>query len=70
MAIVFTQAQLDALLEAWATGALEVSVGDKKMRFDSREELEARIKRIESYLSAEPTESSNVIIPSYNKGEG
>jgi hypothetical protein len=37
--MAFTQAQLDALETAIAAGTLEVSVGDKKVRYHSLDEM-------------------------------
>jgi hypothetical protein len=70
MAFTYTQAHLDALMEALLTGAEEVSIGDRKMKFRSPEHLQKMIKIVSDALegvSADAT-STKTIQATYSKG--
>jgi hypothetical protein len=51
MALVFTQTDLDALKAAFVTGALEVQIGDRRVKYRSQAELLAAIKMVEQAVS-------------------
>lgn len=70
MAIVYTQADLDALKEALVTGASEVRVGDRTIRYRSQAELQHLIREITEQLDgvAASDSSANLIKPTYSKG--
>lgn len=63
--MAFTQAELDALRSAYATGALEVEYGSgetrRRVRYASREDLEARIDQIERALAGTSGESRGIL---------
>lgn len=48
--MAFTQAQVDALKDAIASGALEVEHNGKKVRYRSLSEMEATLKKMEESL--------------------
>ena len=48
----FTQAELDALKEAYATGALRISHEGKTVEYGSEADLLRRIRMIENELAA------------------
>lgn len=50
MALTFTQSDLDALKAAYLTGALEVQMGDRRIKYRSQAELLSAIQLIQSYL--------------------
>jgi len=59
MSISYTQAHLDALKEALLTGASEVRVGDRTIKYRSQKELRELITLVENYLNAStPTVST------------
>lgn len=73
MAIVYTQAQLDALNEILLTGAGEVQIGDRKIRYRDQDQILALIKMVQENLAAqvpaaEYVETSRIQI-TYTKGE-
>jgi hypothetical protein len=51
VALTFTQADLDALKEAFVTGALEVQIGDRRVRYRSQSELLAALRMVEEAVS-------------------
>jgi hypothetical protein len=51
MALTFTQADLDALKEAFVTGALEVQIGDRRVKYRSQSELLAAIDMVQNALN-------------------
>jgi hypothetical protein len=53
----FTQAQLAALREAYATGALTVEYDGKRVTYNSGAELKARIREIENDLAGTTSRS-------------
>jgi hypothetical protein len=48
--MAYTQEQLDRLRAAYASGALEVQMGDERIRYATRQDLAARIREIEASL--------------------
>jgi hypothetical protein len=68
MAISFTQQDLDALKAALLTGANEVQIGDRRVRYNSQSEIINLINMISSFLDASTTTSSKVSQASYKKG--
>lgn len=48
----YTEAQLQALKDALANGALEVQHGDNRVRYRSVDELKAAIATVEAALNA------------------
>ena len=72
MSLIFTQADLDALKEAWVTGATGVKIGDRWVQFDSREQLEARMREIMNYLEGNSSASDDnptMIQAGYSRNE-
>lgn len=49
--MAYTQAQLDALRAAYASGLLEVDYGGRRVRYQSRDAMRAIIAEIEAALS-------------------
>lgn len=70
MAITYTQADLDAITKAIATGAEEVVIGDRKIKYRSLEKMKTIQREIKEYLegSSVPSESPNRITASFSKG--
>lgn len=68
MAITFTQQDLDALKAALLTGASEVQIGDRRVRYNSQAEIINLINMISSFLDASTTTSSKIAQASYTKG--
>lgn len=70
MAIVYTQADLDSLKEALLSGAEEVQIGDRKIRYRSRADLLATIKMVQESIdnTANSSVSTNLIQATYKKG--
>jgi hypothetical protein len=71
LAITFTQSDLDALKEALLTGALEVQIGERRIRYRSQAEILQVIKAIQTYLDGEDTSEvkPNRIQATFSKGE-
>ena len=68
-----TQTQLDALVDAYATGALRVSYDGKTIEYRSRADLEAQIGKVSAALGVSnplaPVVSKNRIgLVSYTRG--
>ena len=53
MALTFTQAELDAIKKAYATGALTVKYEDRSVTYRSLSEMERIIARMEQDLAAQ-----------------
>jgi hypothetical protein len=70
MAITFTQTDLDNLKEALLTGAEEVVIGDRKIRYRSQSHLLQLIKMAQESIEgvATSTTSTSLIQATYNKG--
>ena len=63
-----TQAHLDRLEEMMAEGVLDATLPDgSRMRFDTMENLQARIRWVKDRLSRNPRQT-NVVHPSFNRG--
>lgn len=71
MAVTYTQADLDALKEALVTGASEVQIGDRRLKYRTQAELLQAMKIVQSFLAAESvTEPSpSLIQATYKKGQ-
>lgn len=70
MAIVYTTTDLENLKSALLTGAEEVQIGERKIKYRSQEKLLQMIKIVTAYLDGEATStSSNLIQATYTKGE-
>lgn len=72
MALVFTQTDLDNLKAAYVSGAEEVQIGDRKIRYKSQKDLLSAIQNVQNYLdgiSTDVTENPNVVVGSYSRGE-
>lgn len=72
MALVFTQADLDALKAAYVTGALEVQMGDRRIKYRSQKELLEAMNAVQSYLegvSSDVDDNPNVIQAGFSKGQ-
>ena len=67
--MTFTQADLANLKAALLTGALEVSVGDRTIRYRSQTEIIALIKLIETQLAGSGAENTSKIQATYSKGK-
>lgn len=70
MALTFTQADLDALKAAFVTGALEVQIGDRRVKYRSQNELLAAIKMVEQAVSGVSTDladNPNVVQAGYSR---
>lgn len=66
--MAFTQTQLDALETAIAAGTLEVSVGDKKVRYHSLDEMIRLRDIIKNQLAADAqTQKSRAIFATFMK---
>ncbi len=60
--MALTQAHLEALMEAWATGVLTVRTGDNSVTYRSREELAAQIAATAAALGvANPLKASTAV---------
>jgi hypothetical protein len=64
--ITFTQADLDALKAAFASGALRVNLGDREIIYRSQAELAKAIEVVQNSLSA-PSGSAALIPASYKR---
>lgn len=70
MAVTYTQADLDSLNEALLTGAEEVTIGDRRIKYRSKADLLGLIKMIQEKLdnAANATKSSSTVQATYKKG--
>lgn len=68
MAITFTSNDLVALKQALLTGANEVQIGDRRVKYNSPSEILRVIRMVEEYLNASSTDSIKTIQASYSKG--
>ena len=71
MALVFTQSDLDALKAAYVTGALEVQIGDRRVKYRSQAELLSAMKSVQDYLdgiSDDVDENPSVIKAGFSRG--
>ena len=66
--MTFTTADLDALKEALISGATEVQIGDRRVKYKSQKEIIQAIKMIQSVIDGAPSETPNVISTTYTKG--
>ena len=66
--MTFTTADLDALKEALISGATEVQIGDRRVKYKSQKEIIQAIKMIQSVIDGAPSETQNVISTTYTKG--
>jgi hypothetical protein len=68
MAVTFTQADLDALKAAFVTGALEVQIGERRVKYRSQSELLAAINMVDAAIngvSDDVDDNPNVIQAGY-----
>jgi hypothetical protein len=70
MAIVYTQTDLDNLNEALLTGAEEVRIGDRIIRYRSQDKLLQLIQIVSSYLenTTSDSDSTSLIQATFTKG--
>jgi hypothetical protein len=71
MALTFTQSDLNALKAALVTGALEVQIGDKRVKYRSQSELLAAIKMVDEAvngISTDVDENPNTIKAGFSRG--
>lgn len=68
MSITFTSSDLDKLKAALISGVLEVQIGDRRIKYNSRADLIKAINTIEKALNGDNPVSPNVV-PTYSKGE-
>lgn len=70
MAVTFTQTDLDNLKEALLTGAEEVVIGDRKIRYRSQTHLLQLIKMAQEYIDGAATSSTStsLIQAKFSKG--
>lgn len=71
MALVFTTADLAALKSALVSGALEVQIGDRKIKYRSQAELISVIQMVQNYLDGVSTsvdDNPNMIKAGYSRG--
>jgi len=66
MAVSYTQAQLDALRDAYASGVTEVSYEGKTVKYRSLAELEKAISTVANALA--PVPASRQHYPRFSKG--
>lgn len=72
MALVFTQADLDALKAAFVSGTLEVQMGDRRVKYRSQKELVEAMNSIQTYLtgaSADVAQNPAVIQAGFSRGQ-
>lgn len=66
----YTQGDLDSIKEALLTGAVEVQIGDRKIKYRSQKEILELKKMVENDLASQSSSvSPNVIKAKYSKGE-
>jgi H2-forming N5,N10-methylenetetrahydromethanopterin dehydrogenase-like enzyme len=70
MAVTYTQNDLDAITAAINTGAEEVTIGDRKIKYRSLSQMEALQKKIKDYLEGNQVteDTPNRITASFSKG--
>ena len=70
MAITYTQADLDSLNEALLTGAEEVVIGERKIKYRSKADLLSLIKMIQEKLDdvANSSKSTSLVQATFKKG--
>lgn len=70
MAVTFTQTDLDNLKEALLTGAEEVVIGDRKIRYRSQTHLLQLIKMAQEYIDGATmsSTSTSLIQAKFSKG--
>lgn len=69
--MTFTSSDLDNLKAALLSGALEVTIGDRTVKYRSQADLIKAIKIVEAYLNGVPTsadDNPSVIKGSYKRG--
>lgn len=69
MALTFTQADLDALKEAYLTGALRVRIGDREIVYRNQADLEKAMETVQAYLEeVSDDDNPSTIRASFSKG--
>lgn len=71
MAITFTSADLDALKEAYLTGAKKVKIGDREIEYRDQSEILEAIRNVTAALEggSAKTAASSIVQAKYSKGE-
>lgn len=67
--ITFTQADLDNLKAALVSGASEVQIGDRKVKYKSQKEILEAIRIVQQSLEDASPSSVNVIPTGFSKGK-
>lgn len=70
MALVFTQTDLENLKAALVSGASEVQIGDRVVKYRSQRDLLAAIQMVQNYLEGVSTDiddNPNVIKSTYSR---
>lgn len=68
MAITYTEADLAAAKAALLTGAGEVQIGDRRIKYRTQAELLQLINLIQTAISGSGGENPNTIQASFSKG--
>lgn len=69
MSMGFTTADLANLKAALVSGALEVTIGDRTVKYRSQKDLIATIAMVQAELEGDsPATTSKIIQATYNKG--
>lgn len=71
MALTFTESDLAALKAALLSGASEVSIGDRRVKYKTQKELIEAIRMVEAYLNQSGGSSvvTQTIAPTVSKGK-
>jgi hypothetical protein len=72
VAVVFTQADLDNLKAALVSGAMEVTIGDRTIKYRTQKDLLAAIEMVSQYLdgvSDDVDDLPDIIRPTFSRGE-
>lgn len=69
MALVFTQTDVDNLKAALVSGASEVTIGDRTVKYRSQADITKLLKQAEEFLAGNTsTVTSNLIQAKFSKG--
>lgn len=68
MALTFTQTDLDNLKAALVTGAMEVRVGDRTIKYRSQKEILDAIRLVQLMMDGAPDDDPNVVQATFSKG--
>lgn len=68
--ITYTEADLEALKEALVSGASEVSIGDRRVKYKSHEEIVQAMKIVQASLDAQASKTTQNNFPAtFSKGQ-